>query len=990
MLNRFYTVLVYRKVLYLAISASVFANSVKISGVVNNQENKPIKKALVTIRSLKDEIYMETKTSRKGEFKFPDVKPKFYFLVVEHETYGSRRIKLNPRKNRNNDLNLFLQLNGEEHKVECYLYDTKPPTEYDPILNVKNFNVTSNPEKIILEWKDNKQAVMYKLYENDIELYTGEDTRFEKPVNPGAEFCYTVKAVGNYGLEGKISSKKCISAKTQSPRDVKIDVYKNTFSLSWSNVDGALSYNLYRDDIMIGNVSENKYKDLDVDFDKEYFYKITALDKLNIESDPSIEIKARSHKLIEPPILSSIKSENSKTLIWNNVEGAVIYNIYREGEKVASTDQNSFVDNILPGKKYCYEITAVDSYEIESAISNKHCTKVSIATPKGLQADADVSSIKLYWDNVAGAIYYNVYERVNQDSIVSIGKTNLNHFIIKSLEFSANVCYVVTAVDSENDESKYSISACNRVFDPPHFTIQSYRILEPSGNRILDAQESGAIQFAIFNDGQSPAHNVIVSVLPKVPNPDLIVGQPIILDTLEAGRIKFVKIDIKAMLRVADGDNEFELNITSREKIKLDTPFIFNVESKAMLPSKMIIADFAISNEFNTRYIPKNEKVTLTIRIQNVGEGETEFVDVTIKENRTFTTPGFTGNITLPAFKMGDYMDIELPVMTSQDHFSIDVKLIDYLGKTSEKRINLQTMRNYRSPLELTIQDIGTDNIEYYPDEIGEVDVDRHIPLSRKNPNGIAIVFGIEDYKDQRYPKLEYAKRDRDIMRKYFSQAFGFSDFQMLPSKPWQMEGGPSEEEYQIIFDPHEGDLRKRIISAEKYSNMEAIDIFLYYRGYGEWINGRPLLIPKDAKYDHNATKYPLEEMLRNLSKLSVLSTIKSITIFLDISYTNPEKSAGLSWDFPELPEKISILSASSNGETSQTYKDKKHSYFTYALLKALAGGADDGNNIITLGEITEYVYRSIPQYLNETPGSIKQNAEFVGSDLKRTIIDLR
>ena len=59
-------------------------------------------------------------------------------------------------------------------------------------------------------------------------------------------------------------------------------------------------------------------------------------------------------------------------------------------------------------------------------------------------------------------------------------------------------------------------------------------------------------------------------------------------------------------------------------------------------------------------------------------------------------------------------------------------------------------------------------------------------------------------------PILEYADRDRDVMRTYFRQAFGLSDFQILPSKPWQMEGGPSFDEYQMIFDPYQGDLEKK------------------------------------------------------------------------------------------------------------------------------------------------------------------------------------
>ncbi len=989
MLNRLYTVLCYRIVLYLAIQSCIFAKSVKISGIINNLENKPIKKALVSIRSLKDEIFMETTTNRNGEFEFDDVKPKFYYILIEHKTYGEKRIKINPRKNRNKDLNLTLQLTGEEQNVDCYLFDNKPPTPFDPILNVKNFNVTSTPEQIMVEWKDNKQAILYKLYENDIEVFSGEETRFEKKVMSGIEFCYTVKAFGNYGLEGKITEPNCISAKTQNPRNVKIEVYKNTFSISWTPVDGAISYNLYRDDEKIGNANATTFQEMDMDFDTEYYYKITAIDDLSNESDPSIEVKARTHKLIEPPILSSMKNRKNITLIWNDVEGAIVYHIYREGEKIATTKKNSYADLMFPGTEYCYEITSMDKYEIESKKSNQHCTKVPLESPKGVQADADVASIHLNWNDVMGVHHYNIYEWISQDSIVYMGKSNSNQFTVQSLDFSADVCYVITSVDSDDKESDYSLSACNMVFDPPHFTIQNYRVIDPSGNNIIDAQENGSIQFAIFNDGQSPAHNVIISVLPLEPTPDLMIGQPIILDTLSAGRIKFVKIDIKASIRIISGIHEFELKISCREKITLDQPYLFKVETMSMIPSKMIIADFAISNEFNTRYVPKNEKVNLTIRVQNVGEGETQYVDVNIKENRTYTTPGFTGKIKLPSFKSGDYMDIEIPIMTSKDHFNIDIELSDYLGNKSEQKIALQTMRNYRSPMELTIQDIGADDIDYYPDELGDVDVDRHIPLSRKNPNGIAIVFGIEDYKDNRYPHLEYAGRDRDIMRKYFSQAFGFSDFQMLPSKPWQMEGGPSGEEYRIIFDPYDGDLKKRVTSAVKYSNMEEINIFLYYRGYGEWVNGRPLLIPKDAKYDQHSTKYPLEEMINSLVALSILSSIENITLFLDITYINPEKSAGLIWDFPELPEKISILSACSIGETSQIYKNKKHSYFTYALLKSFVG-ISNNNNVITLGDITEYVYRSIPQYLSEIPGSIQQNPKFNGMDLKRIILDLR
>ena len=55
----------------------------------------------------------------------------------------------------------------------------------------------------------------------------------------------------------------------------------------------------------------------------------------------------------------------------------------------------------------------------------------------------------------------------------------------------------------------------------------------------------------------------------------------------------------------------------------LDEPYNFKIETISMIPPKMIVADFAISNEFNTHYMPKNEVVNLTIRVQNVDDEHT-------------------------------------------------------------------------------------------------------------------------------------------------------------------------------------------------------------------------------------------------------------------------------------------------------------------------------------------------------------------------------
>ena len=141
---------------------------------------------------------------------------------------------------------------------------------------------------------------------------------------------------------------------------------------------------------------------------------------------------------------------------------------------------------------------------------------------------------------------YKIYEKINQDSIVYVGNTKSTQFTVKPLDFSKDICFVISSIDMDGDESDYSSTACNIVFDPPHFVIQKMALIEPSGNKKLDANEEGRVQFSILNDGQSPAHNVSLSIFSDDSDSNINIGFPFIIDTLNAGRIKFAEIDVEA------------------------------------------------------------------------------------------------------------------------------------------------------------------------------------------------------------------------------------------------------------------------------------------------------------------------------------------------------------------------------------------------------------------------------------------------------------
>ncbi|MEE2765261.1 MAG: hypothetical protein VX600_02075 [Candidatus Neomarinimicrobiota bacterium] len=974
------------------------ADGVTITGVIQDTINNSIKNVDVALVNLRNTVLAEEKTGRKGEFTIKDIEPDYYYLVVKYgvddtgqlETY---RIKLNPgsmKKNKSLDLQLTLPI--EKNTLLVYSFaGTGPITDHDPVLNLNPPSLKIDPEHISVSWEDIQHAKSYVLFENGLEIQRDSLNRYERDVPPGVEFCYEVQALDDFGFSGLRTGMICNSAPTKKPRDIQVKVTKNTLTLSWSEVNAAESYNIYRDGKRVGaGIDTTSFIDSGLEYNRDYIYAVAAMDSLEKESRKSIEIKGTTREYVQAPILSSVKDKTELVLIWNEVELAKSFNIYRDDEFVTNVQSTSFSETRPPGEKHCYVARAVDQYNEESDPSNTHCTKVEIMAPTGVTADGGVNTIYLNWTAVIGAVSYDVFQAPKEDSLVYFQNVNIPHIAITPLPYGEEFCYAIAGVDPDGDRSEYSQVLCTNVLTAPDFTIHKFALIEPSGNGYMDAREKGKLQFAVHNRGESPAHNVKLTLSPLDTTDKVYLETTTLIDTLLTDKIVFAEFNIEASLTVETAERSYELTITCNEGTILDKPFKATIETKEAKPAKVVIADFAISNDFGTHYIPENEEVYMTIRLQNIGEGNTEYVVVDIPDSTTFSTPGLKGSITTPNIAPGDYFDVEIPLKSKEQSFIVDFQITDYLDVTTSQKVELDLLQHYLHPEDMEIISVGTDSFDLVQDTEIVIDVDSNIPFGRKNSRGMAIILATEFYEDSNYPSLEYADRDGMTMREYFQSAFGLSDYQLLPSKPWQMDGGPTLNDLINTFDPHQGDLRNRIINSKKYSGVEEIDVHIYYRGLGEWIDGEPYLIPKDAKFTRNVTKFSLDRFVKDLSILSVINSIQTITLFLDITFTNPKEAAGSVWEFPEVNDKICILSASSKGESSQLYPLKKHSLFLYSLLKGFSSSDDDGDAIVELGELTNFVYKSIPQELKGIPNTNRQNPVLYGLDLKRTILDLR
>ena len=96
-----------------------------------------------------------------------------------------------------------------------------------------------------------------------------------------------------------------------------------------------------------------------------------------------------------------------------------------------------------------------------------------------------------------------------------------------------------------------------------------------------------------------------------------------------------------------------------------------------------------MENNFGTNYIPKNEEVDLTVRIQNVGQGLTEKVEFSLLDNHTYESIDFTGYIELSEMKPGEFSDITFKVKSDREQFAIKFTTKDYLDNIVSNQLIL-------------------------------------------------------------------------------------------------------------------------------------------------------------------------------------------------------------------------------------------------------------------------------------------------------------
>ena len=403
-------------------------------------------------------------TNEFNDYTLVDTTDKNYYIIQNLLTERRYYFKLSVSKNNIGESQL-------SSPVSIVIVDLSEPTG---LLATNN-----SPTSINISWSSVSGATGYKIYRSLTSsgqyVYVGNtvsNNYTDNNLETGTTYYYKIAGTKSNG-EGPSSN----FISTFTPVDIPTGLLgtvqsSNSIKLSWNTVLKATEYTLYKSLSSSGEyntivtTSNTSYIDTGLSQNTSYYYKISAKN-INGEGIQSEYITV----IIEPPqsptsITSSVLSSSSIKLDWGNVVGATSYKIYRstggDYNLVGTVTTNTFTNTGLSSNiNYSYKISSVNiagegeqSEQINSIIQPP-------SAPINVKAESyTASSIKITWDNVAGANLYKVYLLENYTNYSEIATVTTNEYIHTGLVagHGRKYLYVVEAINAIGSNSSVRVA----------------------------------------------------------------------------------------------------------------------------------------------------------------------------------------------------------------------------------------------------------------------------------------------------------------------------------------------------------------------------------------------------------------------------------------------------------------------------------------------------------------------------------------------------
>lgn len=331
---------------------------------------------------------------------------------------------------------------------------------------------SSNSSQIALDWtaSTGSGTITYNVYRS---IFSGSgytliatnvsvNSYVDTTISRGINYYYVIQSANLVGTSNYSTEVNAISL--AMPTSLSISGTTSKINLSWAQVAGATSYNVYRSTISGNyvlvtpfNTTTNGYIDTTVIDGTTYFYVVTAVKGSSESSNQSIEVS--SMPVAAPGSLITSIGASSVTLNWAGPIGATSYNIYRSttsgSYSVALATGfigTSYTDTTaIAGLNYYYIIKAISTNSISIAssevnvkpLSNFAITSVSVNGANALQvswtASTGATSYTLSFGTSAGSYTTTLTNRTSPVTISSLAAGTTYYFMVSAINSTGSL-----------------------------------------------------------------------------------------------------------------------------------------------------------------------------------------------------------------------------------------------------------------------------------------------------------------------------------------------------------------------------------------------------------------------------------------------------------------------------------------------------------------------------------------------------------------------
>lgn len=375
-----------------------------------------------------------------------------------------------------------------------------------------------------LQWPQVAGAVQYKVYtyvksNNSYSLVSNETVtsnsyqyQFQDKHQPtDLRYYYAVSARDNAGNESSLSNKVSLlitNTVPGVPSQLKYVNNNNAIKLSWTASKNAVGYNIYRSASKNSNsyalvnqggpINANEFVDLtyaglNVQSTVKAYYKVTAVNRFNVQSQQSSILTASFMTPQGPSITSTELVNDHLTITWNPVQGAKGYVLSRSMQSnknfvpVANLLTTSSYDDYVAAATfnadttYYYMVKSIDALGQESKNSSVASAKVLANTasiPTGVTAAVYNSNVTLNWTLSSHAAFYNVYKKVASGTYVQLatGVIGSSYSDTVITNVTTDYMYAVSAVNpygTESAKSEQVIATVEPLSIPQNLSVAS-------------------------------------------------------------------------------------------------------------------------------------------------------------------------------------------------------------------------------------------------------------------------------------------------------------------------------------------------------------------------------------------------------------------------------------------------------------------------------------------------------------------------------------